>query len=93
MKAKLRAPQLRVVKGIPNGLNNHCVPNSYGTTLILIGASCTLFCITPARCGHRVKVFNSYRNRHCPKCQATARAKCELLPVPYFHVVSAAIPI
>src|SRR5580658_4214728 len=46
-----------------------------------------------ARCGHRVKVFNSCRNRHCPKCQATARAKwladreAELLPDPYFHVV------
>src|SRR5580692_6917662 len=44
------------------------------------------------RCGHRVKVFNSCRNRNCPKCQATARAKwladreAELLPVPYFHV-------
>jgi hypothetical protein len=37
--------------------------------------------------------FNSCRNRHCPKCQSTARdnwlartAK-ELLPVPYSHVV------
>src|ERR1700731_3557468 len=45
------------------------------------------------RCGHQVKVFNSCRNRSCPKCQATARAKwladreAELLPVPYFHVV------
>ena len=35
----------------------------------------------------------SCRNRHCPKCQAAARAKwlaarqAELLPVPYFHVV------
>jgi transposase-like zinc-binding protein len=44
------------------------------------------------RCGHRVKVFNSCRNRNCPKCQATARARwlaqreAELLPVPYFHV-------
>ena len=33
------------------------------------------------------------RNRHCPKCQASSRAKwlarrqAELLPVPYFHVV------
>jgi hypothetical protein len=33
------------------------------------------------------------RNRNCPKCQATARAKwladreAELLPVAYFHVV------
>ncbi len=33
------------------------------------------------------------RNRHCPKCQGSARAQwlterqAELLPVPYFHVV------
>jgi hypothetical protein len=45
------------------------------------------------RCGHRVILYNSCRNRHCPKCQAQARARwltqreSELLPVPYFHVV------
>jgi len=44
-------------------------------------------------CGHRVISYNSCRNRHCPKCQALARAKwlaerqAELLPVPYFHIV------
>ena len=44
-------------------------------------------------CGHRVISYNSCRDRHCPKCQAMARAKwlaereAELLPVPYFHVV------
>src|ERR1019366_1240478 len=44
-------------------------------------------------CGHRAISYNSCRNRHCPKCQAMARAKwlaereAELLPVPYFHVV------
>ncbi len=44
-------------------------------------------------CGHRVISYNSCRDRHCPKCQAAARAKwlaareAELLPVPYFHVV------
>jgi hypothetical protein len=44
-------------------------------------------------CGHQAISFNSCRNRHCPKCQANARAKwlaarsAELLPVPYFHVV------
>jgi hypothetical protein len=44
-------------------------------------------------CGHRVISYNSCRDRHCPKCQALARAKwlaereAELLPVPYFHVV------
>jgi hypothetical protein len=44
-------------------------------------------------CGHRVILYNSCRNRHCPKCQAQAHARwltrreSELLPVPYFHVV------
>ena len=44
-------------------------------------------------CGHRVISYNSCRNRHCPKCQATACAQwlaereTELLPVEYFHVV------
>ena len=42
--------------------------------------------------GSRV-AYNSCRNRHCPKCQGSARARwlaarqSELLPVPYFHVV------
>src|SRR4051794_37956435 len=45
------------------------------------------------RCGHRQPSYNSCRNRHCPKCQATAAAgwvearAAELLPVEYFHVV------
>jgi hypothetical protein len=45
------------------------------------------------RCGHRQIAYNSCRNRHCPKCQATAAAQwmearqAELLPVEYFHVV------
>ncbi len=44
-------------------------------------------------CGHQQIQYNSCRNRHCPKCQALARAawlerrERELLPVPYFHVV------
>ncbi len=44
-------------------------------------------------CGHESFSYNSCRNRHCPKCQAGARAKwmsdraAELLPVSYFHVV------
>jgi len=46
-----------------------------------------------SRCGHRAISFNSCRNRHCPKCQSNARdrwieaRRCELLPVPYAHVV------
>lgn len=45
------------------------------------------------RCGHRRPVYNSCRNRHCPKCQALAKAQwlaqrqAELLPVGYFHAV------
>ena len=44
-------------------------------------------------CGHRAISYNSCRNRHCPKCQAQARARWlaarehELLDVPYVHVV------
>lgn len=44
-------------------------------------------------CGHQEISYNSCRNRHCPKCQASSRARwlearaAELLPVPYFHVV------
>ncbi len=44
-------------------------------------------------CAHQQISYNSCRNRHCPKCQAAARAEwlddraSELLPVPYYHVV------
>lgn len=44
-------------------------------------------------CGHQRISYNSCRDRHCPKCQSTARAQWvserleRLLPVPYFHVV------
>lgn len=59
-------------------------------------------CRTAALGGHTEKCgqcdftrisYNSCRNRHCPKCQNTERAKWlesrqgELLPVEYFHVV------
>ncbi len=45
------------------------------------------------QCGHQRIAYNSCRNRHCPKCQETARAEWtaereqEILPVEYFHVV------
>jgi hypothetical protein len=44
-------------------------------------------------CGHDRIAYNSCRNRHCPKCQALARARWleqqaeHLLPVAYHHVV------
>ena len=45
------------------------------------------------QCGHRQIAYNSCRNRHCPKCQATARAvwlereSSYLIATEYFHVV------
>ncbi|MCP5070158.1 MAG: IS91 family transposase [bacterium] len=45
------------------------------------------------RCDYEKVAYNSCRNRHCPKCQATARAKWldarskDLLDVECFHVV------
>lgn len=44
-------------------------------------------------CGYKTALYNSCRNRHCPKCQFTARLKwvekrkSEILPVGYFHNV------
>ena len=45
------------------------------------------------QCGHVEISYNSCRNRHCPKCQGTARAKWvaarleDVLPIGYYHVV------
>jgi Putative transposase/Transposase zinc-binding domain len=45
------------------------------------------------QCRFQRIAYNSCRNRHCPKCQASACARwmedraAELLPVEYFHVV------
>src|SRR4249919_2459862 len=44
-------------------------------------------------CGHDQIAYNSCRNRHCPKCQASAAQRwlearqADLLPVDYYHVV------
>src|SRR5262245_63895604 len=45
------------------------------------------------RCDYERIAYDSCRDRHCPKCQAAARAEwleareADLLPVEYFHVV------
>ncbi len=45
------------------------------------------------QCDYERPAYNSCRDRHCPKCQAMAKAawlerrRAELLPVPYFHAV------
>jgi hypothetical protein len=59
-------------------------------------------CRTPAlgghldactHCGYQRLLWNSCRNRHCPRCQSQASQRWleqrqqELLPIPYFHVV------
>jgi predicted Zn-ribbon and HTH transcriptional regulator len=44
-------------------------------------------------CGFERPAYNSWRNRHCPKCQSLAKVKwldkqkSETLPVGYFHLV------
>lgn len=44
-------------------------------------------------CNEKFEMYNSCRNRNCPKCQGNAREKWlkerkeELLPIGYFHVV------
>jgi hypothetical protein len=44
-------------------------------------------------CGREHPVYNSCRNRHCPKCQALAQQKwidaraTRILPIPHFHLV------
>ena len=44
-------------------------------------------------CDHTEVAYNSCRNRHCPKCQASAAQRwlearqADLLPVDYYHVV------
>jgi hypothetical protein len=48
-------------------------------------------------CGHQAILYNSCRDRNCPKCQGKARAKwlaarsAELLPVPCLHPAARAL--
>ena len=45
------------------------------------------------RCSYETVAYDSCRNRHCPKCQSSARDRwllkqaASLLPVPYVHAV------
>jgi predicted Zn-ribbon and HTH transcriptional regulator len=45
------------------------------------------------KCGYEQISYNSCRNRHCPKCQATKqikwidKLKAQVLPIRYFHIV------
>jgi hypothetical protein len=43
VQQKLRPPRLRVIKGVPHGLNSYSIPRSDGTTVILVGAGLYTF--------------------------------------------------
>jgi hypothetical protein len=51
------------------------------------------------RCGHQQVAYNSCRNRHCPKCQATEAARwveaqaADLLPVEYYAQTEAMLSL
>ena len=69
--------QLKVMSGI-----EHCRSEVLGGHVLQCPA-----------CEHTQIAYNSCRNRHCPKCQASAAKRwlaarqTELLPVDYYHVV------
>jgi hypothetical protein len=76
-RRRLPLPQLRVMRAIET-----C------RTAVLGGHTETC-----GQCDYTRISYNSCRNRHCPKCQNTERARWlesrqrELLPLDYFHVV------
>ena len=82
---------------LPDYLEDHKLPAHYHKVLRAI-----MNCRTAAldahaaqcdECGTMEFSYNSCRNRHCPKCQGSAKLKWlglrveELLPVPYYHGV------
>jgi hypothetical protein len=74
---KLSKDQWKAVNAIKN-----CRTGALGGHLLQCGS-----------CDFKSQAYNSCRNRHCPKCQFTARTKWvearteDLLPCQYFHVV------
>jgi hypothetical protein len=76
-RSSLTWPQLKVLRAI-----QRCRTAELGGHL----DGCT-------ECGHQAISYNSCRDRHCPRCQTSARDRWlaertkELMPVPYAHVV------
>jgi len=72
--------------GISKRVTTHTMRHSFATHLLEAGTDLNT-------CGHQEVYYNSCRNRHCPKCQAAARAQwleeraADLLDVQYFHLV------
>lgn len=74
---KLTLKQFRVLRAIIS-----CRTRALGGHIYVCG-----------HCGHQEPVYNSCGDRHCPKCQGSAKRRWlarrlqELLPVHHFHVV------
>jgi hypothetical protein len=78
-------------------LREHCLRSTQAKVVHAIRSCRTAalggHCEWCARCGFRRYAYHSCRNRHCPKCQALAKAQWlelrrrQLLPTPYFHNV------
>jgi hypothetical protein len=77
--------------------NTHCLPGSHKKVMRAVEVCRTKELgghLKPCdTCGFEHPVYNSCRNRHCPKCQSLAKAQwlekqsAELLPVGYYHLV------
>jgi len=98
----MRNAHIRLADVFRAGFSRYCRDNGPLPALHYAVANAIMACRTAALgghqlrcedCGHDVISYNSCRNRHCPTCQASARALWvdartkELLHVPYFHVV------
>jgi len=98
----MRDAHIRLADVFSAGFPRYCRDNGPLPALYYAVANAIVACRTAAlgghllrceECGHDVISYNSCRNRHCPTCQARARAQWvdartkELLHVPYFHVV------
>jgi hypothetical protein len=83
----------------------YCLPNLFITNHIrkvltnllncrtgILGVHQYLYCDNPD-CDYAIELFNSCRDRHCPKCQGSKKLKWiskqlnDVLPINYFHVV------